>query len=158
MASLPDHFFLNKQLHQKLAVVRSDSKVLVFNYQEEDKFFVPLLTTLKHYRKAFTYSKSASLIGTTPAKLREIVENGLHPAPEKSYDLATFKPKTAYFSEDDLLVLRQICYDLLPKNKYGIPYRDDLASEDELIHRMRLTDDRDFVRVGNDGTIRIYRA
>ena len=158
MASLPNYFFINGNLVEHIATIREDSSVLVFDYAEQDKFFLPLYATKKNFKKAYTYTKAARLIGTTVAKLKEIVDQGLHPAPSRSYDKSSLAPRTNYFSEDQLLDLRNICYDLVPKNKYGIPRQNNLVSEEELIHRMRLTDERDFVRVGKDGTVRIYRA
>ena len=158
MTTIPDFFFLNGDLHQRISVIRSDSSVLAFSFPEERRRFLPLVQTTKHFQKAFSYGQAASLIGTSQAKLREIVKHGLHPAPAKTYDLSTYEPKRSYFSEDDLYVLRNICYDLLPKNKYGIPYQDKLSSEEELRHKMRLTDTRDYIKVDDDGMVRIFRA
>ena len=158
MSSLPRIIFINKNLSEVIAVIREDSSVLVFDFTEQERVFLPLIPTKKNFKKAYTYAKAASMIGTSSAKLKEIVEAGRHPAPARTYDKATLAPKTAYFSEDELLELRNICYENLRKNKYGIPYDNHLVSEEELIHRIRLTDERDFVKVSKDGTVRIYRA
>ena len=91
------------------------------------------------------------------AKLKGIFDAGLYTPPEQSYDLNTMRPKRAYINEDDMLEIRRVIWDLLPKNRYGIPYNDTMASEEELIHAMRSTDDRDYVKVEGD-MVRIFRA
>lgn len=91
------------------------------------------------------------------SQLRNVFKAGLYDKPEESYDTATLRPKRAYINEDDMLEIRQILWDLLPKNKYGIPYRDTMTSQEDLIQAMRLEDSRDYVKIDGD-TIRIYRA
>lgn len=161
MVAIPDYFFIKDgdlwKLHKKIAVIKSDSKVLAFCYQDEDKCLLPLLATRKNFKKAYTMSKAAALIGTTPGKLKEIFDNGVFPSPERSYDTDSFRPGRAYINENDMLDLRQVCYDLLAKNKLGIPYRDELTPEEELVHAMRLDDSRDYV-VEKDGYYRVFRA
>lgn len=118
---------------------------------------MPLNETRRSFKKAYTLSKAASLIGTTTGKLNEIFDKRAFKYPEQSYDLSTYKPLTKYINEEDMLELRQVCYDLIPKNKYGIPYKDTLASEEELIHAMMKGDERDFITVEGD-LVRIFRA
>lgn len=113
--------------------------------------------TQRLYKKAFTIAKAAKLMNVKPGKIHELFDKKEYPWPEKSYDLSTFRPKTAFINEENMLEIRQLLWDLLPKNRYGIPYNDDMTSEDELINAMRLQDQRDYVKVDGD-MIRIFRA
>lgn len=97
------------------------------------------------------------MMNVSSAKLKDLFKAKLYKWPEESYDLNSYRPIRIYINEDDMLEIRQLLWDLLPKNKYGIPYNDNMASEEELIHAMRSQDDRDYVRVDGD-MIRIYRA
>lgn len=157
MTSIPNHFYYNDQLCLKLAVNRPDSSVLVFIYQEEDKFSLPLISVRKNFKKAYTFAKAAKLLNVTKGRVREVYEKGLLPFPEKSYDLATYRPKAAYIKEDDMYDLRDTLYDLLRKNKWGIPFDQSLASEEDLRLAMMGDDDRDFMSVDGD-VVRIWRA
>ena len=116
-----------------------------------------LVHVRKNFRKAFTIPQAGRLIGVSTARVKDVFKAGLYDQPESSYNLNTMRPKKAYINEDDMLEIRQILWDLLPKNRYGIPYDDSMASEEELIHAMRREDDRDYVKVDGD-MVRIYRA
>lgn len=157
MASIPQYFYLNGKLHERLAIVRSDSSVYAFCFQDEKSWWYPLKETQRLYKKAFTIAKAAKLMNVKPGKIHELFDKKEYPWPEKSYDLSTFRPKTAFINEENMLEIRQLLWDLLPKNRYGIPYNDDMTSEDELINAMRLQDQRDYVKVDGD-MIRIFRA
>lgn len=157
MAPIPDYFYINGMLHKKLAVIRSDSSVYAFCFQEERPVFLNLIHTKKYLKKAFTVPQAANMMNVSSAKLKDLFKAKLYKWPEESYDLNSYRPIRIYINEDDMLEIRQLLWDLLPKNKYGIPYNDNMASEEELIHAMRSQDDRDYVRVDGD-MIRIYRA
>jgi len=157
MTAIPDYFYINGKLHQKLAVIRSDSKVMAFCFQDEESYMLSLVHVRKNFRKAFTIPQAGRLIGVSTARVKDVFKAGLYDQPESSYNLNTMRPKKAYINEDDMLEIRQILWDLLPKNRYGIPYDDSMASEEELIHAMRREDDRDYVKVDGD-MVRIYRA
>lgn len=153
---IPDYFYYEDKLWKKIKVVRSDSSVLAFCYQEQEKYFLSLAAVRRNFKKAFSLTQAAAMMRISKATLQSIFDKNLHVPPERVYDLSTLAPGRAYINEDDMLGLRQIAWELLPKNKYGIPYRDTMASEEELIHAMRLGDDRDFI-VRDGDMVRIFR-
>lgn len=157
MVAIPKHFYYEGKLYQKIAVIQSDSSILSFCYSEQDKFFLPLLDVRRRFKKAFTITQAANLIRISRQTLMSIFDRGLHDPPERVYDTNTLAPGRYYVNEEDMLAIRRIAYDLLPKNKYGVPYKDEMASEEELVHAMRLNDSRDYV-VKEGRSVRIFRA
>lgn len=155
--SIPRFFYINGNLHEKLAVIKSDSKVMAFCFYDEEKVMLPLVSTTKLHKKAFTITEAAQIMNVSPFKIRDLFKTGLYKKPEHSYHLSTMRPKKAYICEDDMLNIRQLLWDLLPKNRYGVPYQDTMSSAEDVIHAMRQTDGRDYVKVEGD-MVRIYRA
>ena len=78
--------------------------------------------------------------------------------PEQSYDLGDYRPLKEYISEEDMLDLRQIVWDTLPKNRFGEPYDDRMANELELVQLMKQEDDRQFTIYDDGELIQIYPA
>lgn len=158
--SMPKYFFLNGKLHKYIRTVMSDNSIVAWCYQDEERLWLPRMHTRRMYKKAYTISQAARLINTTTRVINELIDQGMVKRPERAYDTgkSTFKPLASYINEDDMLALRQAAWDMLPKNKFGEPYTDEMVNEDELIHRMQLGDDREFQR-GDDGEIeRVYKA
>lgn len=157
MAAIPTYFYYLGDLYKKISVIRSDSSVLAFCYPDQERVFLPLLDVRRRFKKAYSVAHAAKLIRVSKATLQSIFDRGLHDPPQRVYDTSTLAPGKHFISEEDMLTLRQAAYDTLPKNKYGIPYRDDLASAEELVHAMRLEDNRDYV-VKDGRSVRIFRA
>ena len=149
---------MNGELHKYIKVVKSDNSVVAWNYPQEARLWLPRGLVRSHYRKAFTFGQAAKVMNVRKATLVEIVERGLVNAPSKSYDLSDYRPLVSYISEDDMVDLRQAAWDVLPKNRFGEPYKDTMASEPELLHRMKVMDDREFRYNDDDGLELIYKA
>ena len=156
MAAIPNYFFLNKILHQKIVVVRSDDSVVAWNYEEEKQKWYPRGLLRRNYKKAYTVNQAARLMNVKKAYLIELIKQGLVTRPSIAYDLGTYRPLQSYISEDDMLEYREAAWDKLPKNRFGIPTKDTMLSEAELIHVMAKGDDREFVIEG-DEVIRIFK-
>lgn len=155
---LPGFFFLNGELHKYIKVVKSDNSVVAWNYRQESRLWIPRGLVRSHHKKAFTYGQAAKVMNVKKATLTELVDRGMVKAPSKSYDLSDYRPLVSYFSEEDMLDLRQAAWDTLPKNRFGEPYKDTMASEPELIHRMKVLDDREFRYDEDTGLELIYKA
>lgn len=153
---IPDHFFLNGDLHKKIQIVKSDDTVIAWSYRDQKIKHYPLTETRRLYKKAYRIGQAATLMNVRPNVLRSIFKQGLAKMPAKSYDL-NYREGSSYISEEDMVELRQIAWDLLPKNKYGAPYNDTMVSEKELIHRMNLGDSREYVIEDGD-IIKIFKA
>lgn len=153
---IPEMFFLNGKLHKKIRVVRSDDSVVAWCYQDEKRNWYPRSLVKKQYKMAYTIPQAARLMNVKPSYIRQLIEKGLVPKPERAYDLASYRPGREYICQDDMLAVRQAAWDKLPKNRFGEPYRDTMLSEVELIHVMNTGDDREFVIEGDD-VIRIFK-
>ncbi|QLF83326.1 helix-turn-helix DNA-binding domain protein [Rhodococcus phage NiceHouse] len=159
MATIPSFFFLNDKLHKFIKVVRSDNSVVAWCYQDEARLWLPRSLVRQTYKKAYTVPQAARLINCKKNTVYSLIDKGLVKRPEKSYDISnnSYRPLISYINEDDMLELRQAAWDVLPKNRFGEPYNDVMANEDELIHRMKLGDDREFKRTG-DNISPVYKA
>ena len=153
-------FFLDGKLYKKLAVVASDNSVVAFCYQDENTVWLNRTEVRKKYRKAYSITRAAGLMSTSSDKIKAVYNTGLMKnRPEFSYHIDTgrkYQKIKSYISQDDMLELRQVIWDQLPKNQFGIPHNDTMPNEAELKHRMDLGDDREFVVV-DDGVIKIFR-
>lgn len=156
--AIPSYFFLNDKLHNFIRVVKSDNSVVAWCYQDEARLWLPRPLVRQTYKKAYTISQAAKLINTSGRVIRELIEKELVKRPEKAYDLSDYRPLSSYINEDDMIALRQAAWDVLPKNRFGEPHNDEMTNEDELIHRMKLGDDREFQRKDDGSLSRIYKA
>lgn len=156
--AIPNYFFLNGDLYKFIKVVKSDNSVVAWNYPNESRDWLPRILVRKHFKKAYTIAEAARLMNIKPKVVRELIDKGLVNPPTRTYDLKTYRPLYPYINEDDMLNYRQEAWNALPKNRFGEPYNDSMASEEELLHRMALGDDRDFGDDGDGGLQPIYRA
>ncbi len=154
---IPRMFYLNGMLHMRIKIVNSDDSVVAWCYQEQNTKWYPRNEVRRNFKKAYTIQAAAALIRVSAARVKGVIDRGMVEIPEKAYDIATFRPGRYYISEENMLELRQVLWDLLPKNRLGIPHDDTMASEKELEHDMRLGDDREFVVLDGD-IIRIFKA
>lgn len=155
--AIPDYFFLNGQLHQKIKIVQSDDAVIAWNYQEEKRKSYPRPEVRQLYKKAFTIPAAAKLMNVSSGKIREVFDKGLVTMPEWSYNLKNYQRLRRYINEENMVELRQTLWDLLPKNRFGEPYNDTMTNEKDLLHAMLLGDNREYI-ISGDELIRIFRA
>ncbi len=155
--AIPDYFFLNGDLHRKIKIVQSDDAVITWHYKMEDRGSYPRSLVRQMYKKAYTIPAAARLMNVSNGKIREVIQRGLIPSPEYSYNIENYQRLKAYINEDNMLEIRQTLWDLLPKNRFGEPYNDTMTNEKDLLHAMKLGDDREFI-VSGDEVIRIFRA
>lgn len=156
---IPNYFFLNDKLHKYIKVVRSDNSVVAWCYQDETRLWLPRPLVRQTFKKAYTINQAAKLINIKKPVILELIDKGLVKRPEKSYDISnnSYRPLISFINEDDMLELRQAAWDQLPKNRFGEPYNDTMANQDELVHRMKLGDDREFRKKG-DEVVKVYKA
>lgn len=159
-SKVPSMFFYNENLHRKEQIVRSASSVVAWCYKDQELVWIPTTHVIKYHKKAYTVDQAANIIGISSGRIYNLIKAGLVNEPERAYDYdrGTYAPQSRYFSEDELIALRQAAWDVLPKNRFGIPHDDTMISEDTLRHKIQSGDTRDFI-VNDDGeTVRIYRA
>lgn len=155
--AIPDYFFLNGMLHEKIKIVQSDDAVIAWCFQEEKRKSYPRPEVRQLYKKAYTIPAAARLMNVSRGKIREVFDKGLATMPEWSYNRTNYQRRQRYINEDHMLELRQTLWDLLPKNRFGEPHNDTMTNEKDLLHAMLLGDSREFIITG-DEVIKIFRA
>lgn len=160
MSTIPTYFYYEGKLHRKKKVIRSDQTLVAWCYRDQHNAWLPLSLVRRTFQRAYTISQAAKLIGISQGRVRELIRSGLVKPPEKSYDYlnGTYDPLKDYFSQDEMMELRQAAWDALRKNRFGEPYDDTMISAIELEHRMNLGDDREFITDDNGAIIKIYQA
>lgn len=154
--AIPSMFFLDGFLHRKINVIISDGKVVAWNYQKETRSWYDRNEVRKKFYNAYTVPKAASLMNVSASYLKEVLKKNINLI-EESYDIKTFAPLRAYISQENMLELRQLVWDTLPKNRFGEPYRDTMTDSKQLEHLMKLGDDREYIRLDDDQVVRIFR-
>ncbi len=136
--TIPNLFFLNKQLHRKIRVIRAEAAVVCWNYPDEERKWYLIADVRKEYQQAFRVDEVAKLIDRSRAEILKLLRMDLisHPT-GRSFDVKTKTPKFLFWSEDDVLKTRQEIWDLVPLNKWGEPRRTiKLASKAEVLSAM----------------------
>lgn len=156
--AIPNVFYLDDKLWMKVRVVVSDNAVVAWCYRDEERVWLNRDEVRRKFKKAYTISAAAHLINISPVTIKSIIKKQmLSNMPESTYDRKTYMPKKVYINEDHMQELRQVAWDILPKNKYGIPYDDTITSAKQLDHLMKLGDDREFIKLDDDQVVRIFR-
>lgn len=132
MRAIPEFFFIEDKLYEKIKIIKSEDVVVAFDFEEMSRVWLSRPLTATHCEKAYSLSQAAGTIRVRPPSIRDAVRDGLTPQTVVAYNQTTLKPTGFYFKESDLLELRDAMWNLLPKNRYGEPYRDTMVSEREL--------------------------
>jgi len=156
---VPTFFFLNSDLHKKIKTIKSENILIAWDYPNESRIHYDFSLVKANYQAAYKIKEVAGLIGIVEKRIRSLLDRKLvqHPS-GRSYTIHNRKPNTYYWSEDDVLDLRDQLYNLVPKNKYGEPTRKyDLISRAELLSKMR--GDQSYYVKSEDGRyIKVWKA
>ena len=150
MRSVPAMFFLDGKLYKKLKLVKSDDSVVVFDYEEESRVWLPVRAVLKNYKRAYSLPQAANLLSVKSSIVKEIITKKSIGNPVLAYNPKTFAPIKYYISEDDLMDIRDAAWELLPKNRYGEPFKDVIPSPDDLRAKLFGDDNRNYVIRDNE--------
>lgn len=150
MRSVPTMFFLDDKLYKRIKLIKSDDSLVTFDYAEESRVWLPVRAVLKNYKRAYTLNQVANLFSVKTQIIKEVIQKGRVTKPILAYNPKTFAPIKYYVSEDNLMELRDEVWELLPKNKYGEPFRDVLPSKDDLKAMLHSGDDRNYVVRDNE--------
>jgi hypothetical protein len=158
-SSVPNYFFLNNKLYKKIRVVRSEDYIVAWSYEDEMRMRFSNSATRRQATKAYTTYETARLIERPVRFINNYIQRGLIPQPSgRSYTIKNRRPREAYWSQDDILYLRDRIYELTPKNKYGDPNSQfKLISKAELLAKMN--DGEAYYVKGDDGQFtRVWKA
>lgn len=148
--SVPAMFFLDNKLYKKIKLVKSDDSVVVFDYEEESRVWLPVKAVLKNYKRAYSLPQVANLLSVKTNVVKEVIGKQRVGSPVLSYNPKTFAPIKYYVSEEDLMDIRDAVWELLPKNRYGEPFNDIVPSADDLRAKLFGEDDRNYVIRDNE--------
>lgn len=149
-------FFLDGNLHQKIKTIPSENILVGWNYPREERSHYNYQQARRRFQHAFDIKQAAELLEEPLVKIKRLVKNNiLSRGSGVSYTIATRRPSTVYWSEEELLDMRAELFAIAKKNVYGEPYAGfKLISEAELLHKIRggesyyiKNDDGEFVKV-----------
>jgi len=154
---VPAYFFLNNKLYKRLAVVKSENYVVVFSYSDETKMRFPYDLIRKTHSKAFTAVQTANILGRSLKEVMNLIHRNLVPRPSgRSYHLSSKRPDKWYWSEEDVLTLRDAMYENSKKNKYGQP-TIRLKSKSEVLAEMH-GDDSYYMKTEDGTFVKVWKA
>ncbi len=159
MISIPTLFFLNNVLHKKIRVLKSENILVAWNYPDEKRIWYDYSLVRKEHQKAYLLEEVADLLEKSATTLKLWMQSNIisHPS-GRSYKISNRLPNKYYWSENDVLDLRDQLYDLIPKNKYNEPYRSSkLISKAELLQKMR-GDSSYYMKDENDNYVKVWKA
>lgn len=154
---VPNFFFVDDKLYEKIKIVRSDDSIVAWDFADERRVWLPRRLTLDKLEQAFKVSQAARILRSKSRDVRMALDSGELNAPAQSYSLDDFSPGYKFVKESDMYALRDYLWDMLPKNRLGIPHRDNMPSEHELEYIMKTRDKRYFMQE-EDGVVRIFRS
>ena len=157
MRAIPTFFFIEDKLYEKIKIIQSEDVVVAFDYKEMSRVWLSRPLTAKNCEKAYSIAQAASAIRVKPGSIRQALADGLTPPAVVAYNQTTLKPTGFYFKESDLFGLRDAIWDLLPKNRYGEPYRDTMVSEREL-RAIILKENPEIFTVKDGEVISVFKA
>jgi hypothetical protein len=157
-SSVPNYFFLKDKLYKKIRIVKSENYLVCWSYEDEMRMRFNYSSVLREATKAYSVSEVSKLLEKTPGYIWALIGNKIADHPSgRSYN-ANKRPMKWYWSEQDILDLRQAIFDSAPKNEYGEPYgKFRLISKVRLLSKMR-EDTSYYVKNQNGEFVKVWRA
>ena len=158
MRRIPTFFFLNGKLHKKIKEIAAEDSIVAWNYPEEKRCrYIRGLVRLE-FEYAFSLKKVSEFLHVVPGKLKVLIAKGrVHNPMGVSYNLSNKSPQSMWFSETDIMKIRDDLWSLIPKNKFGEPsVVTSLPSPGQLkaeIHKESAT----YIKNANGEYIRVWR-
>lgn len=158
MAKVPTYFFFADSFYKKVSVVVSDDTVIAYNYATETREHLPRMGVKRWHKRALRISQAASILKVPKSWVNEAIEKKMIDSRYigSAYNLSSFRHIGNYISVEGMYDLRDLLWDKLPKNKYGVPHKDVMPSKTLLEHRLSTLDSDNFVEYGTDGVLRIF--
>lgn len=157
MRAIPNFFFIEDKLYEKIKIIQSEDVVVAFDYEEMSRVWLSRPLTSSHCERAFSISQAATLLRVKPSSIKVALKEGLTPPAVVAYNQTTLKPTGFYFKESNLFGVRDAMWELLPKNRYGEPFRDTMISERELKSTLA-KENPDLFTVRDGEVIAVFKA
>lgn len=127
-------FFLNGNLHKILHVSRARDLLTAYDFAEHKTKVYPWSDVQRRRQNAFTLTQAAELIDRHRDRLKEYIEKGHIPEPQREYTISTGRPGRYFFSEDDMMDLR----DFMATIHIGRPRKDGKVTNNRVPTREEL--------------------
>lgn len=138
MELVPNYFFLKDKIYKKLRVVKSEDYIVVWSYEDEMRQRFTYSLVRKEATKAYRLNEVCDLLDKKIRYIVSYLDRGLIPYPaSRLYHIISKKPSKWMWSQEDILYMRDLIFQLAPKDKHGDPRRDfSLISKAELLAKM----------------------
>jgi hypothetical protein len=113
-------FYLNGHLHKVVHVNRAKDLVTTYDFVDQRMKVYPWSEVKRKKQNAFTITQAAELIGRHRDRIIEYMERGDIEEPQREHSLATGRPGRFFFSEDDMMAIR----DFMATIHIGRPRKD----------------------------------
>lgn len=160
MANLiPTYFFLNKKLHKLMAIIKSEDVVIAFSFPDEKNIRYLYTQVRKNYESAYNVSQVSELLGRPVKEIKDLMIRGLAEFPSgKAYAIKTQRPTKSYWSQEDVIALREAMLATVSKDKYGFPNKNyKIVSPSELLAKMR-GDTATYAKTPDGKFIKVWKA
>lgn len=158
MSAVPPFFFFSDGFYRRVSVVVSDDTVIAFNYGTQSREHLPRMAVRRWHKRALRPRQAAQILNVSIIWIKEAIKKQLIDSKYigQSYNLQSFRPTGMFISVEGMYELRDILWDKLPKNKYGVPNKDSMPSKALLEHRLASLESDNFISYGSDGVLRIF--
>lgn len=156
---VPNYFFMNDKIYKKLSVVKSEDFITVWSYADERRMRFGYVSTRRNAVKAYDVTEVAKLLERPVSEVLSFIGRGLAPRPSgQTYNISNKKPGPEFWSEDDILYLRDRIYEMTPKKKDGEPFaKFNLVSKAELMAKFT-GDDSYYVKDSTGNLVKVWKA
>lgn len=124
-------FYLNDHLHKVVHVNRAKDLVTAYDFVEHKLKVYPWSEVKRKKQNAFTITQAAELISRHRDRLLEYMYSGDVAFPQREYSMETGKPGRYFFSEDDMMEIR----DYMATIHIGRPRNDGRITNNRVPNR-----------------------
>lgn len=157
--SIPNLFFLNSKLHKKLRHITQEAAVVAWNYPDQKRSWYLVADVLRGMQVAYRISEVADILSRPPEQIRGWLRSDIVSYPSgRTFDVKTKIPKALFWSEDDILRMRDEILEIAPKNKYGEPLANfRLPSRQDVLARLH-PDSSYYVKDDDGNFIKVWKV
>lgn len=159
MSEIPTYFIVDDNLYKRLNVIVKENIVVCWSFQDEKRLWLNHSYVRKNFGRAYKIAEVASLLNRRVNDIKLLIQNGFASMPKhRAYAISSKKPGAYFWSQDDILELREVFFDISRKNKYGEPHKTNrLAGKAEILAKMR-GDDAVYIKNVDGQFTKVWRA
>lgn len=124
-------FYLNGHLHKIIHVNRAKDLLTAYDFVDEKIKVYPWSDVKRQKQNAYTITEAAELVDRHRDRIVDYMERGDVAYPQREYHLQTGTPGRYFFSEDDMMELR----DYMATIHIGRPRNDGRVTNNRLPNR-----------------------